>query len=88
MLRLGGELCLGNTLGMRGRGEVRALGLVKSQGPFAIIAPDRDFYGLELNEPGNSGEVFVLLCSFKYAFDAQSFVLRTMMGSITFGAAF
>lgn len=55
MLRLGGELCLGNTSGMGGRGEVRALGLVKSQGPFAIIALDRDFYGLELNEPGNSG---------------------------------
>lgn len=55
---------------------------------FAIIALDRDFYGLELNEPGNSGEVFVLLCSFKDAFDAPGFVLRTMMSSITFGAAF
>lgn len=56
--------------------------------PLAIIALDRDFYGLELNEPGNSGEVFVLLCSFKDAFDAPGFVLRTMMSSITFGAAF
>lgn len=65
-----------------------ALGLVKSQGPLAIIALDRDFYGLELNEPGNSEEVFVLLCPFKDAFDAPGFVLRTMMSSITFGAAF
>lgn len=77
-----------NTLGMRGKGEVRALGFVKSQGLFEIIALDRDFYGLELNEPGNSGEVFVLLCSFKGAFDAPGFVLRTMISSITFGAAF
>lgn len=78
-----------NTLGMRGRGEVRALGLVNSpKGLLRLLLLIGTFMGWSFNEPGNPGDVFVLLCPFKGAFDAPGFVLGTMMSSITFGAAF
>lgn len=44
--------------------------------------------GWSFNEPGNPGEVFVLLCPFKGAFDAPGFVLGTMMSSINLRRCF